>query len=124
MQMNTYLTFDGQREAAFRFYAECLGGRTETMIPHAGTPAEAHVAPEWRDKIMHARLGVGDAVLMGSDARADGNVRRAGFSVAVHFEDVAEAERVFEALSAGATVTMPMQETFWTLRFGMLTDRY
>ena len=68
MQLNPYLTFNGQCEAAFKFYERCLGGKIEAMMPHAGTPAEEHVPVEWRDKIMHARLAVGDGVLMGSDA--------------------------------------------------------
>lgn len=68
MQMNPYLLFNGQCEAAFKTYAECLGGKIEAMIPHAGTPAEQQVPAEWRNKILHARLTVGNEVLMGSDA--------------------------------------------------------
>jgi uncharacterized glyoxalase superfamily protein PhnB len=68
MQLNPYLLINGQCEAAFRFYERCLGGKIVAMMPHAGTPAEGQVPPEWRDKIIHARLVVGDQVLMGSDA--------------------------------------------------------
>jgi uncharacterized glyoxalase superfamily protein PhnB len=71
MRINAYLNFNGQCEAAFKFYERCLGGKIEAMIPHAGTPAEEHVTPEWRKKILHARLIVGDDVLMGSDAPPD-----------------------------------------------------
>jgi len=71
MQLNPYLTFNGQCEAAFKFYEKCLGGKIEAMIAHTGTPAEQHVPPEWREKIMHARLAVNDEVLMGSDAPPD-----------------------------------------------------
>jgi PhnB protein len=53
MQLNPYLLFNGQCEAAFKFYAQCLGGKIEAMLPHAGTPAEEHSPPEWRDKILH-----------------------------------------------------------------------
>jgi len=66
MQINPYLMFNGQCEAAFKFYERSLGGKVEAMIPHTGTPAEQHVPPEWRSKIMHARLSVNGAVLMGS----------------------------------------------------------
>ena len=69
MHLNPYLTFNGQCEAAFRFYEECLGGKIVAMMTHAETPAEEQISPEWRDKIMHARLAVGDRLLMGSDAR-------------------------------------------------------
>ena len=68
MRVNPYLLFNGRCQEAFTFYAECLGGKIEAMLPHAGTPAEGHVPPEWREKIMHARLSLGEDVLMGSDA--------------------------------------------------------
>ena len=68
MKINPYLFFDGDCEEAFKFYAEVLGGRIDAMFPHAGSPAEEHVPAEWRSKIMHARLVVGDEVLMASDA--------------------------------------------------------
>ena len=68
MQLITYLMFNGQCEAAFKFYEKCLGGKIEAMMTHAGTPAEAQTPPEWRNKILHARLSVGNAVLMASDA--------------------------------------------------------
>src|SRR2546427_1333239 len=67
MQLNPYLMFNGQCEAAFKFYEQCLGGKIEAMFPFGGSPAEEHVSPAMRDRIMHARLVVGDAVLMGSD---------------------------------------------------------
>ena len=60
MQLNPYLTFNGQGEAAFKFYEKCLGGKIEAMFTHEGTPAEQHVPAEWRKKILHARLTVGD----------------------------------------------------------------
>ena len=65
MQVNPYLDFNGDCEAAFRFYAESLGGTIDAMMPHEGTPAEAHIPPEWRRKIVHASMRVGGAVLMG-----------------------------------------------------------
>ena len=71
MQLNAYLTFNGQCEAAFRFYEKCLGGRIEGMMTHRESPMAKQVSPEWRNKIMHARMTVGDTVLMGSDAPPD-----------------------------------------------------
>jgi PhnB protein len=124
MQIHPYLFFNGDCEAAFRWYAEVLGGTIEAMVPHTGTPAEEHVPPEWRAKIMHASLTVGDQRLMASDVPPDQRQTPQGFSVSLHIDDVAEAERVFAALVDGGTVTMPMEETFWALRFGMCTDRH
>ncbi|HEX8167408.1 MAG TPA: VOC family protein [Beijerinckiaceae bacterium] len=124
MQINPYLMFNGGCEEAFRLYERVLGGRIEIMLPHEG-PAAEHVPPEWRSKIMHARLVVGDMVLMASDAppgrQGEG---MEGFFVNVGVEDPAEAERIFHALAEGGTVRMPIQETFWAVRFGMLVDRF
>jgi len=124
MQLNPYLMFNGDCEAAFKFYAKCLGGKIETMMPHEGSPGEEHVPKEWLKKILHARLTVGDMVLMGSDAPPPRYEKPQGFSVSIGLDDVAEAERIFSALAEDGTVHMPLQETFWAIRFGMLVDRF
>jgi len=124
MQLNPYLTFNGQCEAAFKFYEKCLGGKIEAMLTHEGTPAEQHVPSEWRKKILHARLTVGDEVLMGSDAPPERYEQPQGFSVSLNNNDPAEAERIFRALSENGRVQMPLQQTFWASRFGMLVDRF
>ena len=124
MQLNPYLFFNGQCEEAFKFYADCLGGQIEAMMSHAGTPAEEHVPAEWRDKIMHARLSVGDQVLMASDAPPEHYQKPQGFSVSIGIKDPAEAERIFNALAENGTVQMPLQQTFWARSFGMCVDRF
>jgi PhnB protein len=124
MQLTPYLTFNGQCEEAFRFYEQCLGGRIEAMMPHEGTPAAEHVPAEWRNKILHARLVVGDAVLMASDAPPDRYEKPKGMSVSLGLTDAAQAERIFQALSEGGMVQMPLQQTFWAARFGMVVDRF
>ena len=93
MQLNPYLVFNGNCEAAFKFYEKVLGGKIEAMLPHEGTPAAEHVPPEWRNKIMHARLSVGDKVLMGSDAPPDHYEAMKGFSVTLGIDRPADAER-------------------------------
>ena len=123
MQLNPYLTLNGQCEA-FQFYEKCLGGKNLVMMPHEGTAAAEHVPAEWRKKILHARLIVGDGVLMGSDAPPDHFQKPQGFSVSLQIKNQAEAERIFHALSEKGTVTMPIQQTFWAARFGMLTDQF
>ena len=124
MQLNPYLFFSGQCEAAFKFYEKVLGGKIEGMLTHAGTPAEEHVPAEWRDKIMHARMTIGDSVLMASDAPPDHSEKPGGFSVSLQFKDVAEAERIFQALAENGTVRMPFAQTFWSPGFGMLVDKF
>ncbi len=124
MSLNPYLTFNGNCEAAFKFYERVLGGKIEAMMPHAGTPAEGHVPPEWNSKIMHARLNIDGDLLMGSDAPPQHQEPMKGFSVSLQVKEPKEAERVFKALAEGGTVKMPLEETFWAARFGMLVDKF
>jgi len=124
MQLTPYLLFSGHCEAAFTFYAECLGGTINALLPYEGTPAADHVSEEWRGKILHACMSVGNQMLMGSDAPPDRFERVQGFSVSIMIEDPAEGERIFNALAEGGSVTMPYAQTFWSYRFGMVTDRF
>lgn len=122
--MNPYLLFNGDCEAAIRFYEKSLGGKVEAMFTHEGTPMEKLVPAEWRKKIIHARLALGDKVLMASDCPPERYVKPQGFSVNLDFKTPAEAERVFGALAENGSVQMPLQQTFWAARFGMVTDRF
>lgn len=124
MQMNPYLYFNGDCEAAVKFYEKVLGAQILAMMKHEGTPAAEHVPAEWRDKIIHARLTIGDQVLMASDAPPEHYHKPGGFSVNIGVNDAAEAERLFRALAENGTETMPIAETFWAVRFGMLVDRF
>jgi PhnB protein len=119
MQLSPYLTFNGQCEAAFKFYERCLGGKIVAMITHVGTPAEENVPTEWRNKILHARLVVGDEVLMASDVPPERYEEPKGFSVALGIDDPADAERMFHALAgrkwdgADAAPTDLLGRPFW-----------
>jgi len=124
MQLNSYLHFNGRCEEAFKLYEKVLGGRIEAMIPHEGTPAAEHVPPEWRKKIMHARLTIGDQVLMGSDVPPGHYNQPQGFRVNISIKNPADAERIFKALADKGNVTMPLDKTFWAQRFGMLSDQF
>src|SRR4051812_4750995 len=124
MQLNQYLFLSGRCEEAFRAYQRILGGEIPLMLTHAGTPAASHVPPEWHDKIMHACLEFGDRKLMGSDAPPGRSKPMGGFCVQIAAGSAAEAERVFAALAEGGEVTMALQPTFWSARFGMLVDRF
>lgn len=124
MQLNPHLNFNGDCEAAFKFYEKHLGAKIKFMMPYEGTPVADHVLAAWRNKILHATLTVGDDVLTGADAPPDDYQKPRGFSVTLGIKDPAEAERVFDALAAGGALQMPLQETFWALRFGMLVDRF
>ena len=124
MQLNPYLFFNGKCESAFKFYEQCLGGKIEMMTTHGDSPMAQQVPSDWRNKIIHARLIVGDRVLMGSDVPPEHYEKMKGFSISLNVDDPAEAERIFNALAANGTVRMPLQQTFWAVRFGMLVDQF
>ena len=124
MELNPYLNFNGRCEAAFKFYEKCLGGKITMMMTHGQSPMADQTPADWRDKIMHARMTVGDRVLMGSDAPPEHYQKPQGFSVSLSVTDPADAERKFNALAQNGTVQMPLQQTFWAVRFGVLTDQF
>lgn len=123
MKLQPHLHFGGDCRAAMDFYHQVLGGEIATMMTYGeGPPGLA--GPEWRDRILHATLKIGDEELLGSDSPPGGYQPPAGFDITIALDDLDEAKRIFAALSEGGRVTMPMQETFWTRGFGMLTDRF
>lgn len=125
IRLNPYLSFNGQCEAAFKFYERCLGGKIECMMPYESRPADEYAVPDgWGKKILHATLRVGDQVLQGADAPPDRYQKPQGFSITLGLNDKAEAERIFKALAEKGTVEMALQETFWAVRFGVLVDRF
>ncbi len=124
MELSTSLNFNGQCEAAFKFYEQCLGGRIQTMMTWGESPMVDHVPSEWRDKIIHTTLIVGATALLGSDAPPDRFEKPRGFTVTIQIDETAEGERIFRELSEGGTVQMPFQKTFWSPGFGMCTDRF
>lgn len=125
MKWNPHIAFNNQCEEAFSFYEKLLGGKIVAMIGYGDTPAKDHMPANTGNRIMHARLELGDQVLMGCDAHPEmpyDGIK--GCDVALQVETPAEAERVFAALAEGGNVQMPIGETFWSVRFGMLTDKF
>ena len=104
MQLNPHLNFNGQCEAAFRFYERCLGGRITAMASYESTPAGGQIPEHWRKKVMHAELVLGTQTLMGSDPPPDWYEAPKGFSLTVQTEQPEEAERVFQALAENGIV--------------------
>ena len=125
MQLNSYLTFNGQCEAAFKFYEKCLGGKILMMMTYGDSPLErTDIARLARRKFLHATLVVGESELGGSDAPPERYKKPQGFSVTLNLDDTAEAERIFRTLAENGVIQMPLQETFWARRFGMLVDQF
>ena len=124
LQLNPYLTFNGTCEAAFKLYAQCLGGKIQYIATYESRPEAYPVPTEWRQKILHATLIVGDQILNGADALPDQYQKPQGFRLTLGLKDQAEAERIFKALAENGTVEMALQETFWAVRFGVLVDQF
>lgn len=123
MHLQPYLNFNGQCDEAFLLDQQTLGG---TIVDRHtfGTSPMAGQFPDWADKVMHISMRIGDQMLLGSDPPPPHDSRPQGLRVRLDFQDVAEAERIFKALSEGGQDTMPFQETFWAKRFAMFADRF
>ena len=123
-QLNPYLNFNGTADKAIKLYEKALDAKVESIqrfgdVP--GTPA----APGTTDRVIHALLRLGGGVVMVSDTQPDDPAPPGGpIYVTLDFDDPADMGRKFEALSAGGKVTMPLQDTFWGAKFGILTDAY
>ena len=122
MKMHTYVNFAGRCKEAFHFYEKHLGGAIGMMMTHKESPDQSRVKPEWQDAVLHARISIGGAELMGADIPSAQPMRSAYLSLSV--ESDAEAERIFLALSDGGEVFMEMEETFFATRFGQLRDQF
>ncbi len=121
--LHAYLIFDGKCQRALEFYKSCLGGHLN-IVHYASRPGGTEF-PQCKDWVMHGSLTIGSMVLMASDSRPDIPIHRGNnFSVTIHCENVKEAEMLFNALGTNGTVKMPIQETFFSRRFGMLIDQF
>ena len=124
MQVNIYLRFNGNCEEAFKFYAQLCGGAIETLQRYEDIPGDNQTPPALLKQVLHARLKLGDQVIMGSDAPPGRYQVPDGFSVSLTIDAIADAEHIFKALSDKGSVQMAMEETFFAKRFGMATDRF
>ena len=124
MQVQPYLSFKGDCEAAFKFYEQALGGQMGALFRYGGSPMEGDAPAGWSDKVMHGSVTVGGLGLMGADIAPERYEAPKGFSLSIQISDTAEAERIFQALAVDGKVVMPLAETFWAARFGMVIDRF
>jgi PhnB protein len=124
MQMNPYLSFNGQCEAAIKFYVQCHGGQLGAIFRYAGTPFADQVPADWQDKVMHGSVTVGEQLLAGADVATERYEAPKGFSLSLQMKDPAEAERIFHELGKDGKVTVPLEKTFWAERFGAVVDRF
>jgi PhnB protein len=124
MKLYTYLNYGGNCAEAFRFYEQHLGGKIVMMVTHAQQPDPSTVPPEWKNAILHARIDLGETILMGADIPPERfqPMRSAYLSLSV--DTSSEAERIYTLLSHGGQIFMPMAETFFAFRFAMLRDKF
>lgn len=124
MNLNPHLSFDGQCATAYQFYEQHLGAKILFSLTYGASPIAAQFPTECADLIMHATLDIQGTTVLGSDSPPGAYEQPNGFYMALSFTDTVEAERVFHALSENGKVKMPLQETFWAVRFGMLIDQF
>jgi len=123
MEVAPYLLFLGNCKEAFEFYEKALGGKLE-MMTFGQAPDTSQIPAAMLNQVIHARLASGACVIMGSDCPPERYAKPQGFSVSVSSEDPAEVERIFNALVPGGQVQMPLGQTFWSAKFGMLQDKF
>jgi PhnB protein len=124
MKLGTHLTFSGRCEEAFRFYEKNLGGTNLRLLTYGDSPMASQTPTEWRGKILHAALAVGNMELTGVDRLSKDYEPPKGFYVLLRLRTPEQTERIFRALSEKGAVRMPLQETFWSVRFGVLVDPF
>ena len=127
MQVQPYLFFEGRAEEAIEFYRKTLGAEVQMLMRFKDSPeppAPGMVPPGAENKVMHASFRIGNTTVMGSDGRCGGKANFQGFALSLDARDDAEAERLFNALGDGGQVQMPLAKTFFSSRFGMVTDRF
>lgn len=124
MNVTPYIFFDGNCAEALDFYEKALGAKIEAVSKYGETPAAGQVPPALHDKVIHARINIGNNVIMFSDAHEEGQGKPHGYSLTIGVDTPAEAEKLFAALSDGGHVVMPMDKTFFAEKFGSVHDRF
>ena len=124
MQVEPYLFFDGRCEEAIEFYKRAVGAKVEMMMRFKDSPDKGMAPPGSDNKVMHARVNVGNSAILASDGDCQGKQKFDGFSLSLTVANEAEATRAFTALSEGGKVTTPLTKTFFSPSFGMLQDRF
>ena len=124
MELELHLSFGGQCRAAFAFYAQCLGGTITTMLTWGESPMAKSVPTTWHDAICHATLNFDGGVLAGVDMPPERYEKPQGFQIILNIGDPLEADRIFGALAEGGSVTLPIQRTFWAVRYGAVVDKF
>ena len=127
-KVESYLFFDGRAEEAAEFYKTAVGAKVEGLMRFKDAPPDAGPGcgpgAGNGEKVMHMALRIGDTIVMGSDGECKGNTEFKGFALAINAADSAEVDKTISALAQGGQVVMPADKTFFSERFGMVTDKF
>lgn len=124
MQIQPYLTFDGRCDEAIAFYQQALDAEVMMLMRWKDSPDISMCTPNNEEKVMHSSIKIGEATVMMSDGRNSGNPKFDGFALSLDAKDEADAEHLFNALSDGGKVMMPLSKTFFSPCFGMCSDKF
>ena len=118
------LVFNGTCDEAFEFYQRCLGATVTFRLTWGESPMAGGAPPEWREKVLHATVAIGDRRISGIDLPPDQYERPRGFQIDLNLDDVAAAQRIFAEFAQDGQVTVPLQQTFWAKQFGAVVDLF
>jgi len=128
MAIQPYLFFEGRTEEALEFYKKALGAEVQMLMRYRDAPDGTAKCPDGSappgDKVMHSAALIGGSLVMASDGLCSGKPQFAGISLSFEAKDEADANKRFDALSAGGKVSQPVTETFFAKAFGMVTDKF
>jgi PhnB protein len=124
MKLYTYLNYGGNCRQAFEFYATHLGGRITMLTTHGEQPEANKVPPEWKNAVLHARIELGDTMVLGADIPPERFQPMRSAYLSLMVDSVDEAERIYALLTEDGQIFMPMEETFFAHRFAMFRDRF
>lgn len=121
-KLDIYVNYPGHCEEALRFYEQHIGGKFISIMRHNELPPNPAIPEGWKNAVLHARMEIGNTLLMAADIPDAEPMRRAYLTL--RFDTIAEAERIYHLLSEGGEIFMKMEETFYASRFAMLRDRF
>ena len=124
MKLYTYLNYGGNCREAFEFYVKYLGGTITEITTHGELPGASDVPPDWKNAVLHARMKLGETMLLGADIPPDRFQPMRSAYLTLIVDSVEEAERIYALLVDSGQIFMPMEETFFARRFAMLRDRF
>lgn len=124
MELIPYIMFSGSCEEALKFYANAMDGEIKNISRFGDMPGDSPMSEEQKKKIMHSNFEAGDVKFMASDSPFPTDGSEGQVNLSLNIDDAGQMEKVFYALAEGGKITMPLQDTSWGARFGMLTDKY